>query len=617
MKYMPRPAVKELTLVDLSNTIGQMPHESPNVFSFFLPDYTPSGAIKDATLVGPEAQVQTTPNLVGFVNGIISLVELGLTQCYGGLGVLTMWWCPCYENQGSSCNTPPSNYSSGLLTYSPSSSNPQSIVDELSLLLTSGRLSSSYRKILVDAIASAGDISVGIKSAQKLIAVSPAFHTTSLVQTQLEDKSDMSAPVPSTKPYKAVVFVNLEGGIDSYNMLMPQSQCSGTGGKDLYMDYRAVRGELALERNDMLPINVSSSVQPCKMFGIHPSMTVAQQLYNDKDLVFLANIGVLQEYVNATNWWQKTTKTQLFAHNIQQDEISFVDIFRQAAGFGVCGRMADMSRNAGFKAGSTSVSGVAEALVSKLTPLFVVDPYGIEKINPIPWAKDIIGSIKRLNKVERIGSSIYGETWSDMLLRALGENQLLYDAFTESSLNATFNEDNYLSLQFEAVSKLIKSRNVRGVDRDVFYVETGGFDTHANMISELADRGDEINDALGSFVTEMKAQGRWNDVVLIFVSEFARTLIPNTSSGSDHAWGGNYWVAGGSVTGGKVLGKFISDYTENSPLILNPGIVIPTTSWEQVWEPIAKWYGITKESDMDYVLPSRNKFAGPLTGMFV
>ena len=72
---------------------------------------------------------------------------------------------------------------------------------------------------------------------------------------------------------------------------------------------------------------------------------------------------------------------------------------------------------------------------------------------------------------------------------------------------------------------------VRGVDRDVFYVEQDGFDTHANMQSVLNDRVDEINDALGSFVVEMKAQGRWNDVVVVFVSEFARTLIPNTSSG--------------------------------------------------------------------------------------
>ena len=363
MKYKSRPAVKELSLLDLSNTIGQMPHESPNVFSFFLPDYTPPGAIKDASLVGPEAQVQTTPTLVGFVNGIISLVELGLTQCYGGLGELTLWWCPCYENQGLYCNTPPSNYSSGILTYTPSSSNPQSIVDELALLLTSGRLSSSYRKTLLDTITNASDITTGTKTVQKLIAASPSFHTTSLAQTQLPDKPDMSVPASSANTYKAIVFVNLEGGIDSYNMLMPLSSCSGTGGKDLYLDYKNVRGALALDKSTMLPIDASSSTQPCKTFGIHPSMTVAQQLYNEKDLVFLANVGVLQEYVNITNWWQKTTKTQLFAHNIQQDEISIVDIFKQRAGFGVCGRMADMSSNAGFKAGSTSVSGVADGKI--------------------------------------------------------------------------------------------------------------------------------------------------------------------------------------------------------------------------------------------------------------
>jgi uncharacterized protein (DUF1501 family) len=85
---------------------------------------------------------------------------------------------------------------------------------------------------------------------------------------------------------------------------------------------------------------------------------------------------------------------------------------------------------------------------------------------------------------------------------------------------------------------------------------------------------------------------------------------------SDHAWGGNYFVAGGNVTGGKVLGKYISDLKENNPYMLYPSCVIPTTSWEQVWEPIAKWYGVMNEADLDYVLPSRKTFAGPLVGMF-
>jgi hypothetical protein len=70
------------------------------------------------------------------------------------------------------------------------------------------------------------------------------------------------------------------------------------------------------------------------------------------------------------------------------------------------------------------------------------------------------------------------------------------------------------------------------------------------------------------------------------------------------------------LTGGKVLGSYISDFTDSNPYMFNPGIVIPTTSWDQVWEPIAKWYGIMEEADLDYVIPSRRNFAGPLVGMF-
>lgn len=55
------------------------------------------------------------------------------------------------------------------------------------------------------------------------------------------------------------------------------------------------------------------------------------------------------------------------------------------------------------------------ALVSKATPLFIVNPSGVEKFNPIPWAPDVIKPIKRLNKMEKVGSNIFGETWSDLL----------------------------------------------------------------------------------------------------------------------------------------------------------------------------------------------------------
>ena len=88
-----------------------------------------------------------------------------------------------------------------------------------------------------------------------------------------------------------------------------------------------------------------------------------------------------------------------------------------------------------------------------------------------------------------------------------------------------------------------------------------------------------INDALKAFKNEMVAMGMWNDVTLCFVSEFARTLTENTSEGSDHAWGGHYFYAGGGVKGGKIFGSYPSDLSRDGPLIITPGVTIPTLSW--------------------------------------
>ena len=40
----------------------------------------------------------------------------------------------------------------------------------------------------------------------------------------------------------------------------------------------------------------------------------------------------------------------------------------------------------------------------------------------------------------------------------------------------------------------------------------------------------------------MKIKGYWEDVTLQIVSNFVRTLTPNSSNGTDHGWGGHYFV---------------------------------------------------------------------------
>jgi len=61
----------------------------------------------------------------------------------------------------------------------------------------------------------------------------------------------------------------------------------------------------------------------------------------------------------------------------------------------------------------------------------------------------------------------------------------------------------------------------------------------------------------------------------------------------------------GKVKGGRILGEYPSDLTEESSLNLGRGRIQPTTSWESLWNGIAIWFGITDEKDLDAVLPYR------------
>jgi uncharacterized protein (DUF1501 family) len=47
----------------------------------------------------------------------------------------------------------------------------------------------------------------------------------------------------------------------------------------------------------------------------------------------------------------------------------------------------------------------------------------------------------------------------------------------------------------------------------------------------------------------------WDDTVVVVLSEFGRTFRENGNRGTDHGHGSVYWVLGGGVNGGKVLGE--------------------------------------------------------------
>uniref|UniRef100_A0A7S1BVX8 Uncharacterized protein n=1 Tax=Corethron hystrix TaxID=216773 RepID=A0A7S1BVX8_9STRA len=607
MEFVPNAEMPQIKLEHIDQKLNQMPYRYPNVFSFFLPDYSPSGPLSLASLTGPEAQILTTPTIISFLNGMISLIDIGLHECFGGFGRTIDWWCDYNEKEWFEEDS----QSSGHLNFSPSDPNDASIiVNELSLLLTNDRLNDDSKTKIIKQVKKAmkdtDDSNAGLRLAQKLIVSTPEFQSQNQMKFSGANRPDFEQPTPSEKEYKAIVYIFLDGGADSFNMLAPYTCSNG-----LYESYQLERGSISLSKEELLEINSNNPDQPCSVFGLHPRFNQLQNLYNKGEVLFAANIGVLTEFVTKDDWYLKHDgQTQLFAHNVQAEEIQKVDIFNEQAGKGMLGRLLDILSSKGHKTNAISVHGESNVLVGN-TPVIFVDSSGVEKFNPIPWSDDIEPVIKDLNNGMTSTSGLFGETWSRLLYKALGENKILFEALKDADPTESFPET-HLGEQLLTVSKLMKIRNIRGSDRDSFYVSIGGFDNHSNLKSEFDNRVAEIDEALGVFAAEMDVQNTWNSVAVVVVSEFARTLTPNSGQGSDHAWGGNYFIAGGLVNGGKVIGDYPTDFSLKSPLNIDRGRLIPTRSWDSLWNGIVEWFGASERIELDTVLPNRANFQSVL-----
>ncbi|MBK8284513.1 MAG: DUF1501 domain-containing protein [Ahniella sp.] len=183
-----------------------------------------------------------------------------------------------------------------------------------------------------------------------------------------------------------------------------------------------------------------------------------------------------------------------------------------------------------------------------------------------------------------------------------------------------FTSSNSLLDQLRMVARMIrisKSNSGAGIghERQIFYVRLGGFDTHDLQMAEANQPRlmARINQAVAWFYQAMSDLGIQNEVTLFSQSEFARTLNSN-GNGSDHAWGGVQFVAGGAVQGGKLVGT-APDIRLNGVDSLDRGQFIPTTSSDQYAATLAQWFGVPP-GDLASVFPNIGEFASPTLPLF-
>ena len=423
--------------------------------------------------------------------------------------------------------------------------------------------------------------------------------------------------------YRALVMVFLNGGNDGNNMFLDLNQFN------TYNTARNAAG-LALAQNTFLPVSPATGGS----YGFHPSMPEIQSLFNQGKAAMLCNVGPLVEPLTRTTYQNGTGKKplQLFSHSDQ------VGLFQTAIANSVSqtgwgGRLADKTLSLNGVAtfpSNVSISGVNLYLTGVDTRQLAVADSNTSLANvlvlsnaPGASASDINSRLAAFNQLRSLDNQFkLIKAASDTRSRAIDTDNALG---TVNPTLATVFPNTSIARQLKQVALLIKACTdaSAGINmkRQIFFTQIGGFDTHSGQIAGQAGLLTQVSQAINAFYLATVELGLQDKVTLFSMSDFSRTMQPAGSGvaavGSDHAWGNNQMIVGGSVLGNAVYGTYPnltpggSDDTDggSSPR----GRWIPTTSVEQFAATLATWYGLSS-ADLSAVFPLIGRFATPNLG---
>jgi len=404
--------------------------------------------------------------------------------------------------------------------------------------------------------------------------------------------------------YKALVCLYQMGGNDSFNMLVPK-------GNTEHSEYAEVRSNLAIPQEDVLGFNTPLS--DGRLLGVHPSMPEVQQLYNQGKLAFVSNIGTLISPSTPQQFWdnQGTFPVGLFSHSDQIQQWQTAQLLdRSARGWGgkVADLIHDMNSNDRISM-NISLSGSNVFQTGEFTSEFVVDPregsVGIYGYENSEWDYFTAQTNGIDNMLDQEYADIFKKTYVDTIRNSLDANREFGAALEGAVTFATVFTDNDISKSFEMIAKIISTRDTLGFERQIFFVNFGGWDHHDELIQNQNAMLGVLSRALGQFNSVLEEMNMADCVTTFTVSEFARTLTSN-GNGTDHAWGGNVMAMGGAVNGSNVFGHYPS-LALNGPQNVGDGALMPTTSVDQYLAELALWFGVSP-NDLPVLFPNLSNF---------
>jgi uncharacterized protein (DUF1501 family) len=406
--------------------------------------------------------------------------------------------------------------------------------------------------------------------------------------------------------YKALVCVFLQGGNDGHGTVIATDPTSFTA----FTQARSGAPGLAYPQSELLPI-VLKTPQSGRTFALNPALVGVQNLFNAGRAAIVANSGTLiapatKAQVNANS---VPLPASLFSHFDQTaawQAIASNGGSAEHVGWG--GAVADLIESMNMNSNSMftciSTGGIALFLSGQTSFQLNVTSAG-----PIPiggMAQPAFG-LPASNPLQSIltadETNLFAKEYGVVVNRSLQAQALLASSMLPAGVGGVPNPpqyldpvtnklvDNPLAVSMQTVARIIGGRASLGVNRQIFYVQLGSFDTHNNQAIQHAQLLTQLGSAFEYFDGLMTAAGLGNQVTSFTASDFGRTLTCN-SDGTDHGWGSHHFVVGGAVQGQDMYGQY-PVIGVNQANDVGAGRLIPTTAVDQYAGTLASWFGLS------------------------
>ena len=320
-----------------------------------------------------------------------------------------------------------------------------------------------------------------------------------------------------------LVVLDLTGGNDGLSMLVPYTDSA----------YYSRRPTLAIPAGSVLQVSSDSSG---KALGLHPKLAGLKDIFNQGRLALIQRVG-----------YENSSRSHFFGADIWSTANP-----SNSAGNGWVGRyLATLPPPLDPLVAWNTTGDTPHALLSS-----TVSVASIPSVSGYAFNSPNSGSEATLERAA--ATSIASHVPVDKPHVAFVSTSVQAAMATLDRVAAVGSYKPtvaYPSSGFGQALQAIAGAMAKGTGTKVFWVQTGGYDTHASQDTNT-DTGAYVrlmvtlNDGLTAFYNDVKNQGLLNQSLLLSFSEFGRRISENGSRGTDHGSASVMMAMGGSVHGG-------------------------------------------------------------------